>query len=105
MKAYDGIELYNFNETSTRPWGYVKQEVTFGEGAGEQMVEISFLVVPLVFVYNCILGHPTLAALDIVTSTIHLRVKYHGLMGDMITIQADIDNGRMCLKVRGITRK
>jgi len=30
-ESYNGTNLRGFNETSTRPWGYVKLGVTFGE--------------------------------------------------------------------------
>jgi len=53
--------------------------MTFGEGAGEQTRETSFLVVPITLVYNCMLGRPTLVALDAVTS-IYYRSGYRQQM-------------------------
>jgi hypothetical protein len=55
-------------------------------------------VVPVTSVYNCILACPTLAALDAVTSTIHLKMKYHGDNGEVFTIHADLDSANRCYK-------
>lgn len=74
LKPYEGTNLHGFNETSTRPWGYIKLGVTFGEEMDEQTVETPFLVVSVVSIYTCILGRPTLATLDVVTSTVRLKM-------------------------------
>jgi hypothetical protein len=71
LEYYDGTDLHGFNEISTRPWGYVKLGVTFGEEMEERTVEVSFLGILVVSIYNCILGHPTLAVLESVRSTVH----------------------------------
>jgi len=49
-------------------------------------------------IYNYILGHPTLVALDAVTSTVHLKMKYHGENGEVITTRADLDSTNRCYK-------
>lgn len=67
----------------------------------EHTVETPFLVVPVVSVYTCILGRPTLAALDAVTSMVHLKMKYHNKNGDVTTIYADLKGGTKCHKVLG----
>lgn len=64
-------------------------------------MKICFLVFPLRSEFNCILEHPTLASLDVVASTVHLKLKYHGSKGDAVTILADVRNARKCLSARG----
>jgi hypothetical protein len=34
LAPYVGTELYGFNGSSTKPWGYVELLVTFGKGIG-----------------------------------------------------------------------
>jgi hypothetical protein len=53
-------------------------------------VETPFLVIPVMSIYKCIMGCPTLVALDAVTSTIHLKKKYHNNNRDVATIYADL---------------
>lgn len=38
LKPYDGTDLHGFNEMSTRMWGYVTLNVTFGEEMDERTV-------------------------------------------------------------------
>lgn len=52
--------------------------------------EVPFLVILDAFVYNCIFGRPTLATLDAMASTVHLKMKYHDKNGKVITIHADL---------------
>ena len=69
-------------------------DVTFGEEMDERTVEASsFLVISVISIDNCILGRPTLAALDAVTSTIHLKMKYHNKNGE---IYADLKGAARC---------
>lgn len=75
---------------STRPWGYITLSVTFGEEMDEQTVDTPFLFIPVISTYNYILGRPTLAALDPVTLTVHLKMKYHSNNGDVATIHAEL---------------
>jgi len=42
LKPYEGTELQGFNETSTRLWGYINLDVTFGEGTVERKIETTF---------------------------------------------------------------
>jgi hypothetical protein len=53
-----------------------------GEGTNENTVE---------FVYNCIMGKLTIAALDAVTSMVHFKMKYPNKDGEVVTIPADLD--------------
>lgn len=58
-------------------------------------------MVPVVSIYNCILGCPTLAALDAVMSTDHLKMKYHNKSGEIVTIHADLNDAKRCHKAWG----
>ena len=40
--------------------------------------------------YNCVFGRPTLATLDAVASTVHLKLKYHNEQGTIVTIHTDL---------------
>ena len=101
LEPYDDTDLHGFNETSTLRRGYVKLGVTFIEEMDEQIVKASFLVILVISIYNCVLGRPTLAVLDAVTSTDHLKMKYHNKSGDVATIHADLKGAKMCHKAWG----
>jgi len=58
---YVGTKLYGFNESSTKPWGYVELLVTFREGKGMKTIKIPFLVIDCTSLYNCIIGRTGLA--------------------------------------------
>lgn len=98
LESYDDTELHGFNETRTHPLGYVKLGVTFGKGMDERTVEASFLVILVVSVYNYILGRLTQAALNAVTSTVRLKMKYHNKRGDVVTIHTDLNIAKRCHK-------
>lgn len=89
---YEGTELQGFNRSSTRPWGYINLDVTFDE----RTIETTFLVVPVMSVYNSILGRPTLAALDVVALTVHLKMKYNGDNGEVVTIHTNLSSANIC---------
>lgn len=57
----------------------------------------SFLVIAVIYVYNCILGCPTLATLD----AVYLKMKYHNKSGEIVTIHADLNDAKRCHKVWG----
>jgi hypothetical protein len=62
------------------------------------MVETPFLVIPVVSINNFILGLPTLVALNAVTSTVHLKMKYHYRNGDVAIIYVDLKMAQRCHK-------
>ena len=81
LKYCVGLEAIGLNGINARLWGYVTLDVTFKDGVGKRTVEVLFLVIPSASSYNCVFGRPTLAALDAVASTKHLKVKYHNKEG------------------------
>ena len=101
LKAYAMSDLHGFNEMSTRLWGYITLSVTFGKEMDERTVESPLLVIQVVSIYNCIMGCPTLAVLKAVTSTVHLKMKYHNNNGDVATIYPDLKAVERCHWARG----
>lgn len=75
--------------------------VTLGEGTNENTVETLtlFLVVPVTFVYNYIMGKLTIAALDAITFMVHFKMKYPNKDGEVVTIHADLDKINRCYRV------
>lgn len=53
-------------------------------------VNLHFLVVLDKSVYNYILGRPFVATLDVVTSLLHLKLKFHNLHNEPITVDEDL---------------
>ena len=96
LKTYVDTDPLGFNKMSTCPWGYITLSVTFGEEMDERTIETPFLVIPVVSIYNYIIGRSTLVALDTVTSMVHLKMKYHNNNRDMVTIYTDLKAAERC---------
>lgn len=45
-------------------------------------------------IYNCILGSPFTVMLDVVTPMVHLKLKYHNLQEELITINVDLEGAK-----------
>lgn len=88
---YEGLYLQEFDNINTRLWGYAEIMILVGEGKDAWHVSSQFLVVPCRSVYNCILERPFAVTLNFVASPIHLKLKYHNLQGDPITIKVDLE--------------
>lgn len=58
---------------------------SLGKGEDERSMRVYFMVISCESVSNCIIGRPFLATLDVVTSSIHLKMKYH-ISGDKTII-------------------
>jgi hypothetical protein len=96
LSPYVGNELYGFNSSSTQPWGYVEQLITFGEKEAKKTIKIPFLVIDCPSVYNCIIGRTGLAQLGAACSTAHLKLKYHAKEGVIASLNGDIEAARRC---------
>lgn len=46
-------------------------------------------------VYNCILDRPFAAALDIVASPVHLKLKFHNLHGEPVIINVNLEGEKL----------
>ncbi|MCI07457.1 hypothetical protein A2U01_0028526 [Trifolium medium] len=90
---YEGTDLQGFNGSTICPWGLINLPVTFESKGIKHMrktTEVQFLVIPCESPYNCILERLSLAALGAVPSTVHLKIKYHGDKGGVVTIEEDM---------------
>jgi len=96
LSPYVENELYDFNDSSTQPWGYVELMVTFGEKEAKKTVKIPFLVIDCPSLYNCIIGRTGLAQLGAKCSTSHLKLKYLAKDGIIASLNGDIEAARRC---------
>lgn len=71
------MNILAFNDSTTRPCGWVDIIVSLGEGEEKRSANIYFLVVPCESVFKGFLGRPFIATLDMVASPVHLKIKYH----------------------------
>ena len=90
LSPYVGSDLQGFNDSTSKPWGYVELMVTFGEDTATKQVKVRFLVIDCPSLYNCILGRPTLAELTAMPSTVHLKMKFYTKRAHVATIQGDL---------------
>ncbi|KAK2383691.1 hypothetical protein QL285_071117 [Trifolium repens] len=96
LSPYVGADLQGFNGATTKPWGYVELIVTFGEEEATKSIKVQFLVVDCPSLCNCIIGRTTLVELFVVSSTIHLKLKYYIVDGKVATLNGDIAAARRC---------
>lgn len=76
LTPYVGSDPKGFNDTTTRPWGFVEVIITLGEGEASRNVKAHFLVVVCKSLYNCIISRPTLAELTAIPSTVYLKMTF-----------------------------
>lgn len=73
--------LYGFSDHSVQPHRGVELFVTVGSHLVQAIVMSNFLIVDTLRVSNTIVERPTLNALQDVTSTYHLALKFSTLAG------------------------
>ncbi|XP_058784353.1 uncharacterized protein LOC131659137 [Vicia villosa] len=95
LTPYVGADLQGFNDSTSKPWGYVEILVTLGEEETARVIKTQF-VVDCESLYNCILGRPAIVELTAVPSTAHLMMKYYTKRGRVVTIKGDIEAARIC---------
>jgi len=96
LAPYVGTEIYGFNDSSTKLWGYVELLVTFEKGNGTKTIKIPFLVIDCTSLYNYIIGRTGLAQLGATCSTSHLKLKYHADNNTITTLHGDIEAAQRC---------
>lgn len=64
--------------------------VVLGDGRDTRTIGLKFQVIPYRSVYNCILRRPFAEILDAIASPIHLKLKYHNMYDDPVTLNADL---------------
>ena len=84
--------LVSFEGKMVIPKGQIRLPVQ----AGEDVVEVDFIVVDAFFPYTAIMGRPWLHSLGSVSSTLHQKVKYPS-GGQMLEIVGSQSMARQCL--------
>ena len=91
LERYD-LLLIGFDGRMVVPRGMIRLPMQ----VGDEEVQVSFIVVEAYFPYTVILARPSLNAMGVVSSTLHLKVKYptYGRVGELVGSQA---MARQCL--------
>lgn len=76
LKPCEEMNILAFDDSTTRPCGWVDMIVSLKEGEDKRSTNIYFLVVPCESVFKGFLGRPFVATLDVVASPVHLKMKY-----------------------------
>ena len=84
--------LVSFEDKMVVPKGQIRLPVQ----AGEDVVEVDFIVVDAFSPYTAIIGRPWLHSLGAVSSTLHQKVKYPS-GGQMLEIMGSQSMVRQCL--------
>ena len=71
LERYDS-PLMGFDGRMVVLWGIIRLPIQ----AGDEKVQVDFIVVKAFFPYMAILARPWLHAIETVSSTLHLKVKY-----------------------------
>lgn len=87
---YEGFDLQAFNDMVARSWGYIKFMVTLIEGRNIRTINLQLLVILYRSVYNYILGKPFTTMMYVMTSLVHLKLKYHNVHEVLVTMCADL---------------
>lgn len=66
--------------------------MTLGEERGVREIDSQFLVVPCKSVYDCILDMPFAATLYVVAFPFHLKMMFHNIYFEPVTINIDFLN-------------
>lgn len=98
LKSYEDGSLLAVNESFTIPCGIIEMSISFGEREDERTVNVHFLVIPCENTYNVTLGRSFLSTLDMVSSPIHLKMKYHNNVEKSVIILADLCRAQLIHK-------
>lgn len=92
--------MSRFNGSTTKPLGYIKFMVTYGDADVNKplfrTVKTLYLVLPCKSAYQCIIGGPTLGRLGAVASTIPFKMKFYSTTDKVVTLQANLESSRKC---------
>lgn len=61
-----------------------------GEGNNVKIADSEFLAIPYKGIYKCIVGRPFMASLDVVGTLIHLKLKFHNIHSEIVTVNVDL---------------
>lgn len=96
LSLYLRTDLSSMGEVQAQPLRYLDTMVTYGEKKIAQTIQTTFLVVPIISPYHCIVERPTLARLGAIASTVQLKMKFHSLTNEIVTISADLEAVERC---------
>lgn len=65
--------------------------MTIYEGDPERKVILNFMIIQCRSAFKGILGRSFLVRLDVVASSVHLKVTYHNVEGRLVLMTADVD--------------
>lgn len=94
MRLCEGQSLVMFNDSSFCLCGHVYLSISLGEGNNNRIMNVCFSVISCKNVYNDILGRPFLAALDVMASPVHLKIKYQNNSGRYVVFKDDLHGAR-----------
>ena len=68
--------LRGFSGEKVLPWGSIQLVLTFGDPPCQATTAVRFLIVDAPFVYNMLLGRPSLNAIKVIPSAYHMMIKF-----------------------------
>lgn len=88
LRSCEGGNHRAFIDSLTRPCSAIDLSVSFGKGKNKRTLKVYILIIPCKFFYNDILGRSFMETIDIVASTVNLKMKYHNCLSESIVIEA-----------------
>lgn len=99
LTTHGGCDLTCFNGSTNEPWGLATLRVTFGENKAKMSFKCQFLIIDCPSPYNCIIGWTTLAELGVVSSMVHLKMRYHNDQDEVVFVLGDVEANKECYLV------
>lgn len=96
--GFQSKNLIEFNNSTTRPSRTVEFPVSVREGKDARIVKVCFFVVPYRNIYNCLKRRSFLTSLDVMASTIRIKMKYHNDSYGVVVILIDLHGAHMIHK-------
>ncbi|MCI30080.1 hypothetical protein A2U01_0051289, partial [Trifolium medium] len=104
LQPYKDGPLTAFDSATIQPLEFVTLHTTFGDNQNPsslRTIQAKFLIIPCNSAYNCIMGRMALRSLGVVPSTVHLKMRYHGINDEVVTIYADSKASKQYLWTTG----
>lgn len=95
LRSYEGSNLQIFNGTTTLLWGYVDLMIFVEDSKDIWFVDSKFHVVAYRSVYNFILWRPFATTLNVVASSVYLKLKQHNLQRESVAINVDLEGANI----------
>jgi len=95
LRPYDD-NLVGFVGDQVEVRGYVDLRTTFADESATRTIIVKYIFINTPFVYNLLLGRPSLNRLGAVASTTHMKMKLPSSEGRVIMIKSDHKMARKC---------